>query len=183
MNAGHHSTHHSRPSIKGTTQTEGGHRYQTKGTPASDGRGQHHSTRPSSAMPPTTAMPPTHPRWPHPPPLRGGNTQRIPHHAKEYRHTHHHTPHTRQRTAHDTAAILMSTAVGWTRHAAHHCTRQDSSTHHRHSMEYTRRTDTIRTVRLFSHCVHTLNDQRRSTNNNQRSMIDQRTMNNEHDDQ
>lgn len=48
----------------------------------------------SVVMPPHLVMPPHHPQWPPPPPRQGGRRRRIPHHTKEYRHTHTHTHHT-----------------------------------------------------------------------------------------
>lgn len=81
----------------------------------------------SPCHPPSTTAPPSTT-------VRGERTEDTPPH-EQHRHTPTtHTPHTRQRTVHETTAVLASTAMGRVGHEPHHCTGQDSSsTHHRHS--------------------------------------------------
>ena len=111
------------------------HRANKRGTPAhrrgtpAHRRGVHQHCRPSPTMPPTTTDTPALPRWPHPPPRRGGSRQRIPHRTTAQTHTHH--PHTtapgNERYTTRTA-VLASTAMGRAGHEPHHCTGQDTST-------------------------------------------------------
>ena len=93
------------PPFNGTTmQMEGGHH--TQDGDANSIAALHPPCHPPSATPPAL------PRWPHPPPRRGGSGQRIPHHTNSTD-THSPAPHhsTWQGTLCDMTAVLASTAV------------------------------------------------------------------------
>lgn len=150
---GQHNITPSPPFNRTTTQTEGGHHTQ-------DGETSNTADLHSPYHPPS-AMPPHHPRWPHPPPRRGGErTEDTPPH-EHHRHTPTtHTPHTRQGAVHDMTAVLASTAMGRVGHEPHHCTGQDSSSTPP-PFHTPRRMDTIHspTHLLLLIRVHTLNEQ------------------------
>ena len=148
-----------------------------KGTPTRGREDQYNTARPSLAMPPRLVMPPHHPRRPAHHHEWGEGGQRMPHHTNSTD-THTTTHHKAERgTVHDTIAVAVSTAPGRAGHGAHRWTGRTSSTHHRHSMECTRRMDTIHssTLTLFTFAQPT-NDH---DQHDQQSMINQQSINNE----
>ena len=152
-----HNIHHHRHSIGPPCKHKGDTNTQTAGVGI---------TAPALPSPchPTTLCHPLHPQCPHPPPRTGEGGRRIPHRTNTTDTHTTHTSHTRQRTVHDTTAVLTSTALGWVGHGPHHWTvRVNSSTHHRHSTAVHTEKDGHHPLTSFTH---------------QRSM-----MINEHDDQ
>ena len=97
-NTGHRSTHHSHHSTRPPSKRNRGRQRRTGGPPPQHPPFTHNATHPQR-----------HP----PPPRRGGGerTKDTPPH-EQHRHTHPHTPHTRQGTIHDMTAVLTDTRRG-----------------------------------------------------------------------
>ena len=147
-----------------------------KGDADSKREGHRHSAHPSLTMPPHPITPPHHPRHPHPPPSRGGAVRGYPTTRTAQTDTHHHTPHTRQ--THDTTAVLSQYALGVDGIGHTQWTRETSSiTHHRHSTHHTDEDGHHPLTHSHYSCSH--NQRTITINDDQQSMFNQQTLNNE----
>lgn len=122
------------PFNRTTTQTEGGRQHTDGGHRTQDGEASNTAALHSPCHPPA-AMPPHHPRWPHPPPRRGGvwTEDTPPHEEHGETVTHTTAPDPIGNSArHDSST--RQHCSGMSRARATRRTGQDSSsTHHRHS--------------------------------------------------
>lgn len=113
---GHHTNQAPRHSTRPPSERRGGASIHERGHQHVDGdtdirRGVSNSAALHSRCHPPSAMPPHHPRWPHPPPRRGGSRQRIPHHTNSTdRHSPTHTTHlARNSVQHDCSTLTGCT--------------------------------------------------------------------------
>ena len=154
-NTGQHTPPHAPPFNGTTTQTEGVHHTQ-------DGEANNTATLPSPCHPPS-AIPSHHPRWPHPPPRRGGSGRRIPHHTNS---TDTHSPPTPQDLArssarHDSSTRQHRNGMSRARVTPLHWAGQQQHTrrHSTHRGRWTPSTHPLIHSSTLTHRVHTTNEQ------------------------